>query len=811
MPDGMNSPESSQGVYGSSNKMWEQQSPNIPESVKAIRNVVDLKKEDEERDKNAEFMDAMYGQSREEDYAKRDRILNRLMSAEKPQDVAAAIEIIKDYENPFFGESIDRYTFTAYKRSALEGMRAFEKGSKDTRDLQKEGIIDGTIDSQGYLANGGSVRVPGYAIRVETDRGKPEMHRVSQMTYDVDPSTGERSNPKLVEREEPQPGRYKEKVYFGTAKERKALARAHEELHRILITSEILQNQTELFDKTRAALELAVKYFYNDQLYFSNRQTKWFFNAADISKMDVENLESLNNTELGDRRDKSMRLYYLVGMSETREKMLEHLNKTFNLEKILDYDTEGTGTIDNVLRIAAAEGFSVEELSDKDQKFVAAARFLISKDLNVHKVDGVWKYDLPTWYSREQRDPTRGGKGEKAVGEETKSGVRGYLTEFGNPYIKPSRDQLYTLMDRMNLIVGDEMAVNEAGRYFWVRGMRDKLGMEIYSFKNDGSPNLPTGEELVTNYNSMTFEDWQAFCADVEKRYQIPGEPVCSDLSKLFHTKMWRLKEMMKDRSAGPYLTYDKFDQLTESLLDLLSVKVDIGGGLKEKRSIREVWLGYKTDGQEQNEHAKDLGEMDWEQPPIPESIKKEMNGEAVRDNNEAYFWTMNYLAADDNVNKRPWQFIMKVLEHPGDMQQPSWYTDKIKFWKIIWHDNVLAWGNWRNIYKEGRQNHAERSREEQIKAAEDDLTDKKMPDLLDKSKKHWYDGLRSMQDFPMWMTQKIQYVKYSQSNLQAGSVDLIQLVEGQDSKHPGLAVKFGFMESEQIGKPPKYSTTTLK
>jgi hypothetical protein len=765
--------------------------------------------EDAEADKANQEMEARYGQAREEDYAKRDRVLNRLMSAEKPQDVAAALEVVRDYENPYYGESIDRYTFGAYKRASVEGQRAFEKGSKDIEELKRLGIVseDAVIDTNGDLV-GGKVRASGYAIGVREVRGEEKPRTITKVRYPIDPQTGKRGIPEVVEETESN-GYPKEIVRFGTAAERLALARAHEELHRILVTSEILQNQTDLFDKTRAALEVAVKYFYNDQIYFSNLQTKWFFTAADIGKMDHTKPETLNNQELGDRRDKGMRLNYLVGMSETKEKMLEHLNTTFNLEEILDYSGESTETLDRVLKLAGIEG-----MTDKDEKFKAAAMFLISQDLVLTKAaGGTWRYDLPTWLTRDQRDPTKEGKGEKAIKGE--KGARGYLTEFGNPYIKDSRDQFYTLEERMIDVVGDSMAVREAGRYFWTRGMRDELGMEIYSFNENGTPNLPSGEDLVTYFNSHSFEEWQEYCSGegnnaIEKRYKIPGEPVGSDLSKLFHTKMWRLKEMMKDRSAGPYLTYSKIERLTESLLSLCSTKVEVGTDtadgqkLMETRSVREAWLGFKSNGADPSEQAKDLGKIEWEQPPASEDVRKEFNESAVRDNNEAYFWTMNFLAGDDNIGKRPWQFIMKGVERPGDLQRPEAYTDKIKFLKIIWHDNVLAWGNWREVYKKGRAANPRQGRKTQIDAAEAALKAKVLSEV-DKTKKAWYEGLRSMPEYSFWMTQQEKYVKFENGIASAGTIGLIQIIEGSGKDKPGLAVKFGFMDASQIGKPPQH------
>lgn len=830
--------------------------------------------EEEEADRAAQEMEARYGQAREEDYAKRDRVLNRLTSAETPRDVAAALEVIKDYENVHYGESIDRFTFGAYKRAAVEGQRAFEKGSKGLRELKDLGIVseDAEIDSDGDLVKG-KVRASGYAIGVREVRGEEKPRTITKVRYTVDPQTGKRGVPEVVEETESN-GMPKEVVHFGTAAERLALARAYEELHKILITSELLQNQTILFDQTRAALESAVKYFYQNQEYFTNLQTKWFFTAADIGEITPGKPE---NRILGDQRDKAMRLYYLVGMSETREKMEDHLNSTFNLEEILDYKKDEKGdlidpaTLDRVIDLAKLEdeakrayqqkhskqvvglGISGLEKDKKDmtpeEKFQFAAQFLIGRGLKFE--NGKWT--LGEWLDRDTRDPTKRKdakekikRGEKAADYERHQDLRGYLTAFGNPYIEDSRDKLYVLMERFSKIVGNEMAVTEAGRYFWTRGMRDELGMEVYSFrqndKGEWVPNLPSGEDLLTYYNTHNFEEWQNYCSGdgdnaIEKRYKIPGEPVGSDLSKLFHTKMWRLKEMMKDRSAGPYLTYDKIERLTQSMFSLCRIKVETGENdgdgkpVTEYRSIREAWLGFKPDGKDPKERAEpalDLGYIDWEQSSMPEDVARalagggaeisdeekkarekkieaergELNESAVRDNNEGYFWTMNYLAGDDNISKRPWQFIMKGVERSGDLARSEAYTDKIKFWKIIWHGPAVAWGNWRGVYRDARVGNQDKPREDQVDAAEKALDKKAITDL-NEAKRHWFDGLRSTHEYASWATQKVAFGGYVNGKPQSGTTDLINIVEGIDKGRPGLAVKYGYMDSDKIGKAP--------
>lgn len=791
-------------------------------------------------DKERENLEeSFYGQSREEDFAKRDRVLNRLMNAESPRDVAAAIEMVKDYEGVHYGGTIDRYTYSAYKKAALEGKRAFEKGSKDISDLAKDGIVEGSVNAAGFLENGGKVKAAGYAIRVDRKEIE-EPHILQKVVHNVDPKTGERGTSQLIE-ETVRAKKIVESVYFGSADERLALSRAHEELHKILVTSEILQNQTILFDETRASLESMVKSFYQGQVYFTNLQTGWFFSAADISKMDHKKTETLYNTELGDRRDKAMRLYHLVGMCEQRENFEKYLNETYNLEEILDYDQEGTETIDRVLQIAKNKGKLIpSDNADKDEKYIAAVKFLIGKDVKINRdANGNWQYSLDGWTNWQERDPVVYQQGlkefddrkklspdkSKSIEEEKnqfkenfgkkiggkcvdyEKNQRGFLTEFGNPYAEAYRDNLYALMSRMNEIVGDDMAVSEAGRFFWTRGLRDELGVEIYAHKIDLKTgelveNLPTGEELLSKYNSSTFEEWEKYCQDMEKRYAINGEPVASDLSKVFWPKMWRLKEMMKDRSAGPYLTYDSFDRLTQSELSLCRVKIetgekdDFGEPILEMRSIREVWLGYKGAGKFASEHAIDLGKISWEQAKPPGDVKNtatteatEVDKKGIQDNADGYFWVMNYLAGDDNPAKRPYQFIMKGVERFGDLQKPEAYTDKIKFWKIVWHGPAITWGNWRKLYQKNKI-----TDKDYVTKTEDEAN-AEAARMLDKGKKDWWKGVASMPDYPLAITQRISYMT------EGGSTAEMKLSEFIER----LATKYGFIDPEVKGKAVGY------
>jgi hypothetical protein len=736
-------------------------------------------------EKNQEEAEARYGQEREEQYAKRDRVLSRLMGAETVQDVASALEVIKAYEDVHSGETIDRYTFSAFKRAAKEGQLAFEKTNTQ---LISEGIVKGEIGPDGFLREGGRVRHGGWAIRVDRDIALTKKI-VPKQSYELLPN-GDKTNLKMWEETE-EIRTPVEKVYFGTDAERRALARAHEELHRQLVTAEELQNQVITFDKTRAALEAMVDQFYKYQIYFTNKQTKWFFSAADIGEITPEQPE---NENLGKRRSKAIRLYYLIGLCETKEKMEKHLNETFNLEEILDKKT-----IDRTLDIAKDMNRLSGNPQTDDEKFAAAAKFLIGPNLELTKRKGEgWTYKLNKWLTLDKRNPNNDGRGKNAIGDEQDE--RGFLTDLGNPYAEMSRDNLYMLMSKMTMLVGDETAVSDAGRYFWTRGGRDELALELYMNEKD----FPTGEALLDYRNSHSFEEWQAYCEKLQKCVTLEGEPSASDLSKLIHTKWWRFKEMIRDRSAGPLLTWDKFDNMTLSLFSLCRTKVDTGAvdsknkPIKEFRSIREQLFGYKSIGGEADEKAKDLGKIEWEQVRISGEVKQALaegganiqtktagekvfvpDDAALNDNADNYFWAMNWVAGEEKVDKRPYQFIMKGVERAGDLQRPEAYTDKIKFWKINWHGPVITKGDWRARYAKNK-----RLGEAYIKVTEDEA-DKEALDKVSKGKKDWYMGLRSLPDYLSWAGQSIDYLD---DNGNSKQIKLGEYVEK-------MAILYGFLD----------------
>jgi hypothetical protein len=426
-------------------------------------------------------------------------------------------------------------------------------------------------------------------------------------------------------------------------------------------------------------------------------------------------------------------------------------------------------------------------------------------------------YTLEKWLTKEQRDPMsviRGHvkgddaaefiyqqelakKGAGAVSLETAE--RGYLTEVGNPYAEMSRDNLFMLMERMNVIVGDGRAVTEAGRYFWTRGMRDELSLEIYT----DLENFPTGEQLLGYVNDLSDEERTFKFKDLQKLLTLEGEPVGSDLSKTIHTKWWRFKEMIRDRDGGSFLTYDKFDHATLSLLRLCRTKIASG----ETRSLEEQWLGFKSPDGRPNEKAINLGDLDWEKVKIPDEVKAqiELSGVGVTDNADNYYWIMGFLSAEDGTpssqDKRPYQFWMKGADW-RKMSGIASYLGKIKFWTITRHDAVAINGEWRKWYAANTGVGLGVRPEDRIRFA-DFMAGKKATEDVSKGKKDWYAGERSGIEYPQAMLGDI---KYRKTNGSEGKMSTMELIEGNQ----GLAVKYGFISPEKAKKAPEYRLKTL-
>lgn len=848
--------------------------------------MVNFSPADPDIDPNQEQMEEYNARERldwESANAKHDIEFNILTNARKPKELDMVVDVIRTAENFDYGEVIDPYSFRRYERQALSNWRRY---SKSHADLKKLGIIDGTIKSDGYLD--GSINFHGFDIAIDKVTVNQKSYKPT-ITFSEDPRKNPNAEPIDQKWEVTVEPMQIEKAYFGVDKEREALAYANKELLQQMVVSQKQHQETIIFDNNRAALEEQVKIFFLKNINMSNTQFQWFFKADNISKITPENKE---NGELGDKRDKAMRLMRLIGHSETKEKMEKYLNETFALEMILD-----TQTVDVVLNMIGEKPERIAAETPQqfaDRKFLAAARYLIGNSLTVtrevrYKNDGtqvsVKQYELKDWLTQEERDITttvlRAGqtlddKGADAVSFENKKlKARGWLVQDGNVFSRGEKDLQYSMAAKLAVILGgDKFAVRDADRMFWTRGEKDELGPEIYAYKHNvvngkveyardanGNliPDLPTGEELVARWNNCkTDAEWIKLGRADLKKFSLPGEPIGSDLSKLFWSYLYRLKDQLNERPTGLLLSTDKVQRMSQSLLSLARTEVETGyikGGqvIKSKslRSLREQWDGFKGDQYLAIEEPKDLGDIEWEQVRVPQEVEevvvqeKRSAGEVdwsklkipeavkaaliaaegnenkaivaaveqffvkddggVGDNADGFYKLMNFLAGDGNPEKRPWAYFTNAKLDMKALTELDTWTGKNKFLQIIF-GAAGAFGDFRKYDRNEVKTSGETSMKKQKGAMR-----KEADERTSKAKRDWYESVRSA---PMYHTIRetpIKYKKYTTNGeMIQNSLTLAQVVEGKSEKEPGLAVRYGFMPADQIGKPPQHQMNVL-
>lgn len=754
--------------------------------------------------------------SREEEFAKRDRIYNRLSKAENPQDVAAVLDVLHDFQDWSMSEANDPYAYRQYIKTAADGAKAY---GKTHEQLQKERIVVGpfvqneegeleeqvAIGEDGYLVEGAQIRHRGYAIRVDTIKSGEKTRVKSTVRKSIDRKSGDPIESPITIEETEKVANYKEKIYFGTEEERNALANAHEELMRTLIIGKLVHEQQGIFDKYRAAIGELVKVHYLNGIGLNNEHIAWVFQAKDIKKITPE---APDNQEAGLRRSKTFRMMYLQGNCETKEKMEKHLNDTYNLEQLLDSDT-----IKRILKLQKTLGVQyVDSDAANMPDQVKAARFLLGKGLTRNETTGQWSV---AWLNKDQRDPSKATSGEergiKAV--KLEKGVRGFLTEFGNPYARGSRDTTYQLANRMAMVLGEPSQtiddVKIADRLFWMWGERDELSLEVYAPEA-----IPNGQEFLDAFNNLTAEDygkWREWCDERLKYFAMPGEPVGSDLAKIFYPGYYRLKDLLNDRPTGSALTINGFDRLTQSLMTLARTEVNVGGQ-SVNRCMKEQLFGHKANDGLPAEPAKEMGEIEWSQVTTPATIEDALqsddpetrtisqaarelgiNSSAAADGATQYFWLMNFLAGDENPGKRPLAMINDESPDPKSFLKASGFTGKNKFITIVWHEPGQVFGQWREKQVEA------------IRAGKklDKLVREQAEARWSLGRKNYWEGVRSLPDYPMWLDQTVRVRLPSGSSK---TYNLLELIEGTESM-PGMAVRFGFLDRTEAKRYPNKPT----
>jgi len=848
--------------------------------------VPDIRMELGEKDPTAaeeEFRSRTEYLGRDEQYARRDPELQLLMFPENAEDINKAIvRVLEKYTDIDRKEANSPYKIQYYMDAADAGVFIFGHSLEDLEeDLEakpkKEGYVKGKIerkgDNKGYLEKDGEPKKFGYAIRVDKKREEirvkeakekrheawtektKQIHHIPK--FDAEGNVKELQpvqvdvkieHPERTEKweEVSRPTITIEKFYYGTDIKRRALHLASKAGYERLVNTAREHTLFSILEDMRADLSGYVTTTYLKVPHISNKQWKQIFSSPDIAAIDPKIPESLENKEYGQRIDRAMRMMDLLGHAETKEKMEDFMNKpTFG--KIIK-------TVkDRVLEIVNNPGYKDPEAERKrmteEQKVV---RFLIGRA--AVQENGRWtlnglkkEYAIPgvdRWLTDEERNPSKATDKERELWEkggkdkdgnvyirgfdgaefEKENRLRGFLTELGNVYAAGDRDGVNLMLSKIALLLGDKGAVRDADRYFQITGLRDELNLEELA-------EMPLVEEIIKKHKlegEVGYKEWRDEADWWLSWFKMPGDPVDSDLSKIFYPKHYRLKDLLKDRPAGPILTAYDYDRFTQSMFSLGRSKRIINGE-KQNRSILEQWRGYAKDKEKgmPREDAVDLGDIDWEAAIVPDEITKELVEEIIKTQVElkkelekepegqteeerlekkqvlgilenapkdslwSYYTLMNWLAGRDNKIKAPWLFALDETENLPLLRIASTYTEKEKFLSIVWHDEALAFGNWRRLYIDYDAMPDPKKSFEEIEAD-------KAYEKIQKGKRDWYKGVRNLSNFPEIMAQEIKVMEAGSTTYDVDTVPILRIVEGT-LKKPGLAVKFGFLTKEEL------------
>lgn len=832
MPDGM-TPENSHSQFKiGTNPVWMQE---------ATRNPVDLLGAEE--DSNSE-MEAMYANySMDEERSRMDPEFQRMINAESPRDIAPMLESLRREMDTDFSEAQDKYGNTRALSAAWKRSMIFEKGhdyltSPDQLIVVKRNNrrLPGTINIDGSIGEDSVPRVGGYSLYVDTKMVETP-YVIEKSTYDKQDKFSGRIEEKHLKQIR------KEEINYGSEETRKLLSKTYLDFVKQGIVVEQVFNHSNLLWNFRAALEGMVKTIYTKEIYKSNAQIDWFFNAPDLNEI-VKNPE---NKKVGEQRDKATRLLELVGYCETKEKLEKHLNSTFNLESILDLKTQNR-VLGLMKELGEIDSETMQKLvkeendpSKVSERFKAVVKFLIGEKIEIAKIKitkeerSVMQYKLGDgWLTAEQRDPSKTTdkeekkkRGKNAIKEE--KGVRGWLTLLGNPYVGHTlqdRDNMTSLLAKFSLIVGDNTATTEAHKNFYWWGEPDWLGAEIYA-----PDAIPDGATLANKRSELRGQAWLDYAKEIASYFTTGGEPVGTDLIKIMWPDLYRLKDMVagQGRPTGQYVTVGGMDHLAQSFFGLVRSEITVNG--KEKmRNIREQWLGSKDEtlGIEQPHNLGEIewakvngsteitseliservGNIDWKDVEITDSQRKIIDNykkgdktdlinkinssvtartEPIITGAEGLYWLMNFLVADENEVKRMWAALNTDLK-PDTLTLTSGFTGKIKFMDIT----QVVQGSYDGYIAVEKRAIANKNYD---KKGQPDIEDQVSNESKARAKSYlrtWYKGVKGDPQYRTWFKKPI---------------DLGSEFGGEDVKTTmgeyvdNLAEMYGFIDKENINE----------
>ena len=554
---------------------------------------------------------------------------------------------------------------------------------------------------------------------------------------------------------------------FGTDQQRERTVEIYDRTERMMVVRQDLATLFgDIYLPNTASLENLVTLYHlgRNVPRFSNTELKTLFTLPDFNEIG----KNPEDRTLGDYIDLAGRLFEIAAVSEFRGGNDEETKK-----RLKKAGLRGEG----LTELAARPGW-------KDIVFEGMSEEEIKQ----------WVGDWKKWVPDDQRH-------SKTIEGEHKAGDRGLLTEFGNTWARRGKNDEAVLLNRIEWFIAKDYmrrhnvdiktarqvartAVRLAYYFDKVSGFFAYLGKERYK-KIEREVEVDENGQKVKKKEIIDAPEFPRDPEELKKLLNdekrlgllreallLEGDPKTDDLTKLYHFKEYRLKEFLKQRTAGPGVTIpDSEERIALPLILLARSKTSQGW-----RSFHEQRWGYVEKGNREDEGympkeaAKRLGDIDWDitlsvdelqeqlgvrldPKDIEEMLKvtsRELNKvtgkgpDEVPTDTEGFqsldVWNLytlfNWLAGRDDEIKGLYKFYYAEDFDQRLFGNDAFWKGKSKFLGIVINIFVKSDGQYRRLYEEAKQ---------QIPKAEQKALDKTVSDALTEKAELSYDRDRRL------------------------------------------------------------------
>ena len=613
-------------------------------------------------------------------------------------------------------------------------------------------------------------RFPGYGIEIKEIA--VTIPRGEEMVTDVEITGFDKENKPIEGEKKVRIRRTEEKARlqvpeFGTNEDREKIVKICDRTERMMVARQDLATLLgDIYIPNTASLENLVTLFHigRNVPKFSNTELKTLFTLPDFNRIG----ESPEDRTLGNYIDLADRLFEIAATSEFKGR-LQELMKRPGWEEIV------------------FRNMGEDERRD-------------------------WIGDVKNWVDDKQRhkdsiniDP------KKTLDGATDKGKRGLLTEFGNTWARMGKNEEAVLLNRIEWFIAKDYmkrhnadaktalqvaktAVRLAYAFDKASGFFAYLGKERYSKITIDVEDEENGKKV----KKKKLENAPAFPEDpkelkkllndlgrlklFQKAFLLEGDPKTDDSTKLYHFRDYRLKEFLKQRTAGPGVTIPfSEERIALPLILLARSKTPLGW-----RSFHEQKWGYpeNTTSGIQREDPKRLGDLDWDitlaisefQETLGVKLDakdiEEMLGRTSEELNKisgekedevlvrteglqsldvwSLYTLFNWLAGRDDEIKGLYKFYYAEDFDPRLFGNDAFWKGKSKFLGIVINIFVKSGGQYRRFYEDLRKQYPDLSLEElndKLEEVLNGLTDK----AYDKNRRLFVLGLANLPNTQTW------------------------------------------------------------